>query len=97
MKDVNVANFTRAESDVAIQKMYSIVGLSTWFHNRVSTPIDQQKVILMNRDTLYSSAVLDLSDRRPWSCQRRADAIKACTSSTRTTTVLPRLHLVATN
>jgi len=60
MKDVNVANFARAESDTAIKKIYDIVGLSTWLHFRAPTPIDQQKVIRMNRDTLYSSAVLDL-------------------------------------
>ena len=62
MKDVNVANFVRAESDVAIKKIYDIVGLSTWFHNRTPTPIDQQNVIRMNRDTLYSAVVLDLSE-----------------------------------
>ena len=61
MNDVNVANFARAESDAAIKKMYDMVGLGTWFHLRVPTPIDQQNVIRMNRDTLYSSAVLDLS------------------------------------
>jgi len=60
-KDVNVANFTRAESDVAIKKVYDMVGLGTWFHLRAPTPIDQQNVIRMNRDTLYSAAVLDLS------------------------------------
>jgi len=62
MKDVNVDNFVRAESDVAIKKIYGIVGLSTWLHNRVPTPIDEQNVIRMNRDTLYSAAILDLSE-----------------------------------
>jgi len=62
MKDVNVANFVRAESDVAIQKIYALAGLNTWFHNRVPTPIDQQNVIRMNRDTLYSAIILDLSE-----------------------------------
>ena len=62
MKNVNVANFARAESDVAIKKMYDIVGLGTWFHLRAPTPLDRQEVIRMNRDTLYSSAVLDLSE-----------------------------------
>jgi hypothetical protein len=62
MKDVNVTNFTRAETDVAIKKIYDMVGLGNWLHLRAPTPIDQQKVIRMNRDTLYSSAVLDLSE-----------------------------------
>jgi len=29
MKDVNVSNFVRAESDVAIKKIYDMVGLGT--------------------------------------------------------------------
>jgi len=62
MKDVNVSNFVRAESDVAIKKVCDMVGLGTWVHFRAPTPIDQQKVIRMNRDTLYSSVVLDLSE-----------------------------------
>jgi len=42
--------------------LYDMVGLGTWIHFRAPTPLDQQKVIRMNRDTLYSSAVLDLSE-----------------------------------
>ena len=52
MSDVNVSNFVRAESDVAIKKVYDAVGLGTWFHFRVPMAIDQQMVIRMNRDTL---------------------------------------------
>ena len=62
MKDVTVANFVRAESDVAIKKLVDVVGLGSWIHLRVPTPLDQQRVIRMNRDTLYSSAVLDLHE-----------------------------------
>lgn len=62
MKDVTVANFVRAESDVAIKKLVDVVGLGSWIHLRVPTPLDQQRVIRMNRDTLYSSAVLDLRE-----------------------------------
>ena len=62
MKNVNVANYVRAESDVAIKKLVGAVGLGTWFHLRAPTPLDQQGVIRMNRDTLYSSVALDLSE-----------------------------------
>ncbi|MFC2036940.1 DUF1254 domain-containing protein [Chloroflexota bacterium] len=62
MKDVNVSNFTRAETDVAIKKIYDMVGLGNWLHLRAPTPIDQQTVIRMNRDTLYSAVVVDLSE-----------------------------------
>ena len=61
--DVNISNFARAESDVAIRKTYDATGgFGRWFHFRAPTPIDNQPVIRMNRDTLYSSAVLDLGE-----------------------------------
>jgi hypothetical protein len=59
---VNVDNFARAESDrtfIAIQAQAG--GVNRWFHYRAPTPIDQQTVIRMNRDTLYSAAVVDIS------------------------------------
>ena len=62
-QNVNIANFARAESDVAIKKTYDTVGgFGRWMHFRTPTPIDNQPVIRMNRDTLYSGAVLDLSE-----------------------------------
>ena len=36
-------------------------GTNQWIHNRQPTPIGSQTVIRMNRDTLYSSVVVDLS------------------------------------
>jgi hypothetical protein len=36
-------------------------GANRWNHFRVPTPIDQQTVIRMNRDTLYSAAIIDVS------------------------------------
>jgi hypothetical protein len=59
---VNVTNFERAETDrmfAAIQAQAG--GTNQLFHNRVPTPIDQQTVIRMNRDTLYSGAIVDIS------------------------------------
>jgi len=41
LKNVNVSNFTRAETDVAIKKIYDMVGLGNWVHLRAPTPIDQ--------------------------------------------------------
>jgi hypothetical protein len=60
-KPVTIDNFVRAETDTAIRKVYNGVGLGKFFHFRTPTPLDEQDVIRMNRDTLYSSAVLDLS------------------------------------
>jgi hypothetical protein len=56
-----VDNFVRAESD-ATSRAYAAQGaFGTFLHIRVMTPIDKQNVIRMNRDTLYSAAVFDLS------------------------------------
>lgn len=36
-------------------------GVNRWFHYRQPTPMTQQPVIRMNRDTLYGAAVVDIS------------------------------------
>ncbi len=59
---VNVDNFARAESDrmfAAIQAQAG--GVNQWYHYRTPTPVDKQTVIRMNRDTLYSGAIVDIS------------------------------------
>jgi len=60
---VTVENFTRAETD----RMFSVLqaeagGVNRVKHNRTPTPIENQPVIRMNRDTLYSLAIVDISD-----------------------------------
>ena len=60
---VTVDNFARAESD----RMFAVLqteagGVNRLKHNRTPTPIEHQPVIRMNRDTLYSSAVVDISE-----------------------------------
>jgi hypothetical protein len=37
-------------------------GINRFMHNREPAPVDQQTVIRMNRDTLYSFGIVDLSD-----------------------------------
>jgi hypothetical protein len=59
---VDVGNFVRAETDrmfAAIQQQAG--GVNQWSHVREPTPVDQQTVIRMNRDTLYSAAIVDVS------------------------------------
>ncbi|GAA3629174.1 DUF1254 domain-containing protein [Microlunatus ginsengisoli] len=59
---VNVDNFVRAETDrmfAGIQ--FDAGGVNTFAHNRTPAPIDKQTVIRLNRDTLYSFAVTDIS------------------------------------
>jgi hypothetical protein len=60
---VNVDNFARAESN----RMFAFVlkdsgAVNAWVHNREPTPVDHQPVIRQNRDTLYSAAIVDISN-----------------------------------
>jgi hypothetical protein len=58
---VSVDNFVRAESNrMMANLMAGAGGINRWQHNRVPTPLDKQTVVRMNRDTLYSFAVVDL-------------------------------------
>jgi len=57
---VNVDNFKRAESHHYFSKFIADSGLGTFAHRREPAAVDKQDVIRMNRDTLYSSAVVDL-------------------------------------
>jgi hypothetical protein len=60
---VNVDNFARAETHRMFGDLLRAAGgVSQWSHNRVPTPVEQQTVIRMNRDTLYSWAIVDLSE-----------------------------------
>jgi hypothetical protein len=59
---VNADNFVRAETDRMFRDLAGAAGaVNRWSHNREPTPVDQQTVIRMNRDTLYSFAVVDLA------------------------------------
>jgi hypothetical protein len=59
---VSIDNFVRAETDRMFTTLAAEAGgVNVFNHNRVPTPIDNQPVIRMNRDTLYSLAVVDIS------------------------------------
>ena len=59
---VNVSNFVRAESDHMIRaNMKMGAEFGKFSHLREPTTPDNQPVIRMNQDTLYSATVLDLS------------------------------------
>jgi len=57
---VTIDTFARAETDLYFSNFVRDGGIGKFFHTREPTPLDQQKIIRMNRDTLYSSAVFDL-------------------------------------
>ena len=62
---VNADNFVRAETGSQIDRfLTTFVGgrINTWAHVQMPTPIDNQTVIRMNRDTLYSAVIVDISE-----------------------------------
>lgn len=59
---VTVDSFVRAETDRMFAALQADAGgVNQLHHNRAPTPIDHQTVIRMNRDTLYSLAIVDIS------------------------------------
>lgn len=57
---VNVENFARAESHLYFGNIIKHGSLGKFHHEREPADIDNQQVIRLNRDTLYSSTVFDL-------------------------------------
>ncbi len=57
---VTIDNFVRAESDLYFGNVIKEGGFGKFNHNRMPASIENQTVIRLNRDTLYSSAVFDL-------------------------------------
>lgn len=57
---VTVDNFKRVETDLYFAKFAAAAPLGAFSHARAPVAIDKQDVIRMNRDTLYSSALVDL-------------------------------------
>jgi hypothetical protein len=60
-KPVTWDTFVRAESDKYFHSYAHAAGIGRLLNARKPTPIDQQKVVRMNRDTLYSIGVFDLT------------------------------------
>jgi len=60
---VNIDNFVRAETASQIDRALKFMdGINKWFHFKKPVPLDKQNVIRMNRDTLYSTAIVDISE-----------------------------------
>lgn len=59
---VTIDNFGRAASDIEFDKYATLAGgINRFYHFREPTPVDNQPTIRMNRDTLYSTAIVDIS------------------------------------
>lgn len=58
---VTVDNFVRAETDLTMKRYASQGAFGRFLHIRQMVPLDKQDVIRMNRDTLYSAGIFDLT------------------------------------
>ena len=59
---VNAENFARAETSAQFDRILQMTGgINQFVHLRGPTPLDKQNVIRMNRDTLYSATIVDIS------------------------------------
>ena len=71
---VNVENFARAETDRMFHDLQtSAGGIGRFAHHREPAAIDDQTVIRLNRDTLYSFAVVDASAGAALTLPERGD------------------------
>jgi len=60
---VTIDNFAQAASDIEFEKYVALAGgINKFYHFREPTPVDNQPTIRMNRDTLYSTAIVDISE-----------------------------------
>jgi hypothetical protein len=60
---VSYQNFSNVESTKQIYRYQALAkGVNKWLHFRTPTPIDKKPTIRMNRDTLYSFAIIDASE-----------------------------------
>jgi hypothetical protein len=59
---VTIDNFCRAETDLYFGNMVKDGAFGKFLHRREPAAIDNQTVVRLNRDTLYSAAVFDLDD-----------------------------------
>jgi hypothetical protein len=57
---VTPANYIRAETDRSFNNIAAMAkGVNKLFHFRAPTPLDRQTVVRMNKDTLYTTGVID--------------------------------------
>jgi Protein of unknown function (DUF1254) len=63
LETVTPETYIRAETDRSFHNIVQLNGgaINTFYHFREPTPLDKQTVVRMNKDTLYSGAIVDTS------------------------------------
>lgn len=89
---VTVDNFVRAETDEILKSYVDIAGVGEWIHIREPTPLDQQNVVRMNRDTLYSIAVVDMEGGAVTLVKPESDRFQSVLLINQDHSMLPAIH-----
>jgi hypothetical protein len=77
---VNVLNYVKAKSALHFGHVVKRSGgVNVWSHGRQPTRLDQQRISRMNRDTLYSSVVVDISKGAKFSLPDPGDRYMSAT------------------
>jgi hypothetical protein len=59
---VNIDNYVHAETSLQFERIMKMArGMNQLSHGRLPVPINRQPIARMNRDTIYSSALVDIS------------------------------------
>jgi hypothetical protein len=58
---VNVDNVVRAETDRTFAALAERGGIKVLLHHGEPAPVEEQPVIRQDRDTLYTSSIVDMS------------------------------------
>jgi hypothetical protein len=77
---VNVLNYVKAKSALHFSNVVKRSGgVNKWSHLRQPTPLDKQRISRMNRDTLYSSVLVDISKGASFSLPDSGDRYMSAT------------------
>lgn len=78
--EVNVLNYVEAKTTIHFDAVIARAGgVNRWGHVREPIPLDQQRSRRMNRDTLYSSVVIDISQGAIFSMPDAGDRYMSAT------------------
>ncbi|MFT4671507.1 MAG: hypothetical protein ACI945_000843 [Pseudohongiellaceae bacterium] len=78
--EVNVLNYVRAKTTIHFDSVIARAGgINKWGHVREPIPLNQQRSRRMNRDTLYSSVVVDISKGATFSMPDAGDRYMSAT------------------
>lgn len=78
--EVNVLNYVHAKTTIHFDSVIARAGgVNKWGHVREPIPLDQQRSRRMNRDTLYSSVVIDISEGATFSMPDAGDRYMSAT------------------